>query len=349
MKISVCLIMKNEEELLGAALETIPKDFEIVIADTGSIDRSIEIAKSYTEQVYSFQWINDFSAARNYCASHASGDYILAMDADERLPSNSAAVLTKFIKQNPDTAGTVCIENSMQDEIKRHRMVRFYPNRPGYSFAGTVHEQVCYNGAPASFKPIDLIISHLGYEENVYTLKSKAERYLPMYLEHLERHPEDGYMLYQLGKLYQGVDDLQNAERYLRCSMAAKQVDHLYYPVMLVLLGYVLQAQKQSTEAFQLLQQAEQHYPKFPDLPFLMGLLAMDTGNLKEIERCFKKALSIGETTFYTSVAGVGSYKAAYNLGVFYEITGNIKEARRYYQIAAKHSYEPAKTRLSIL
>lgn len=332
--------------MLRPALESIPAEYEIVIVDTGSTDRTIEIAREYTGQVFEFKWKNDFSAARNFCSSKATGDYILIMDADERLSANALQVLKEFIRCHPSLAGTVTIENIMKDEIKRHRMVRFYPNHHSYTFSGTVHEQVFLNGKPAPFQNTDLIVTHHGYDAAYYTEKSKAERYLPLYIEHLKKYPQDGYMLYQLGKLYNGMNNLAEAERYLMESKRYGDQANLYYPVMLVLLGYVLQATNRSNEAMNMLKKAESHYPKFPDLPFLMGLLAMDTGEVQEIERCFLGALAIGETSHYTSVAGVGSYKAAYNLGIFYELTGNIHKAKHYYTKAALLEYNPAKARL---
>lgn len=332
--------------MLRPALESIPAECEIVIVDTGSTDLTIEIAREYTDHVFEYKWINDFSAARNFCSSKATGDHILIMDADERLNSNALQILGGFTQCCPSLAGTVTIENIMQDEIKRHRMVRFFPNHSSYSFSGVVHEQVFRDGKPAPFQHTGLIVTHYGYDAAYYTEKSKAERYLPLYIEHLKRHPRDGYMLYQMGKLYYGMSKLDEAEQYLTKSMRCGDQSNLYYPVMLVLLGYVLQAANRSTEAMNILRKVELNYPLFPDLPFLMGLLAMDTGEIPEIERCFLKALAIGETSHYTSVAGTGSFKAAYNLGIYYELTGNNHKAQKYYTESAKLGYNPAKERL---
>lgn len=84
--ISLCMIVKNEEKVLARCLESI-RDLmdEIIIVDTGSVDRTKEIAGRYTDQVYDFQWVNDFSAARNFAFSKASCEYIYSADADEVL------------------------------------------------------------------------------------------------------------------------------------------------------------------------------------------------------------------------------------------------------------------------
>ena len=84
--ISLCMIVKNEEDVLGRCLEGV-KDIvdEIIIVDTGSCDTTKEIASKYTEKLYEFPWIGDFSAARNYSFSKATMEYIMWLDADDEL------------------------------------------------------------------------------------------------------------------------------------------------------------------------------------------------------------------------------------------------------------------------
>lgn len=82
--ISLCMIVKNEEDVLARCLDSVKEIAdEIIIVDTGSIDKTKEIAKVYTDKIYDFIWINDFSAARNYAYSKATKEYILWLDADD--------------------------------------------------------------------------------------------------------------------------------------------------------------------------------------------------------------------------------------------------------------------------
>lgn len=86
IEISLCMIVKNEEKVLERCLKSIADLMdEIIIVDTGSTDRTKEIAKKYTDKIYDFEWIDDFSAARNFSFSKATKDYIYAADADEVL------------------------------------------------------------------------------------------------------------------------------------------------------------------------------------------------------------------------------------------------------------------------
>ncbi|GLI08700.1 hypothetical protein YDYSG_47320 [Paenibacillus tyrfis] len=349
MKVSVCMIVKNEQDCIKNALASIPPYYEVIVLDTGSTDQTIQIAQSSGAIVKSYAWNDNFSDARNYCHSFATGDYILVLDADETFPVNTNEIINQFVLQYPKMCASVFIKNEMEDEIKTHRMVRFYPNDGMYLFHGIVHEQIYYKDAPAEFKPMNLTVTHYGYEQDHYDRKNKMSRYLPLYKKHLDENPNDGYMIYQMGKIYFSQNDYSSAIRYLMQSLNIGEADRLYFPVALVMLGYALKETGRSSEAEQLLINFEGDYPDFPDLPFLQGLLAMDTGNVQRIAPAFQRAMAIGESTKYTSVTGVGSYKAAYNLGVYYEIIGNTAKAREYYLSSASEGYKPATERLKFL
>ena len=84
--VSLCMIVRNEEKILDRCLGTVADLVdELVIVDTGSTDATKELARKYTEKIYDFQWIDDFSAARNFAFSKARMDYIYSADADEVL------------------------------------------------------------------------------------------------------------------------------------------------------------------------------------------------------------------------------------------------------------------------
>ena len=84
ISISVCMIVKNEEKILARCLDSLKGIAdEMVIVDTGSTDRTKEIAQTYTDKIYDFEWIDDFSAARNYAFSKATKEYVYMADADE--------------------------------------------------------------------------------------------------------------------------------------------------------------------------------------------------------------------------------------------------------------------------
>lgn len=111
MKISLCLIVKNEEEVLQRCLES-AKEFadEIIIVDTGSTDNTKEIARQFTDKIYDFEWIDDFSAARNFAFSKATMDYQMWLDADDVVPEKSVQEIIKLKNTLTDNIGIVTMK-----------------------------------------------------------------------------------------------------------------------------------------------------------------------------------------------------------------------------------------------
>lgn len=161
--ISLCMIVKNEEQVLGRCLDSVKALVdEIVIVDTGSTDRTKEIAATYTNQIFHFDWIDDFSAARNYSFSHASGDYILWMDADDWLQESDLAKF-KALKQmlDPDV-DSVCMDYYVAFDplgqptsvIKRNRLVK---RSRQFQWHDPVHEHLAVEGRVIF---ADIAVSH---------------------------------------------------------------------------------------------------------------------------------------------------------------------------------------------
>ena len=96
---SLCMIVKNEEAVLERCLKSLCDIMdEIIIVDTGSSDKTKEIAGKYTDKIFDYKWCNDFADARNFAASKASGDYIYTADADEYLDSQNREKLIQLKK-----------------------------------------------------------------------------------------------------------------------------------------------------------------------------------------------------------------------------------------------------------
>src|SRR4051812_44016553 len=131
--ISLCMIVKDEEEVIERCLSSIQSVVdEIIIVDTGSTDRTKELVKRFTNQIYNFEWIDDFSAARNYSFSKATMDYILWLDADDILTEENKIKLEKLkqsltkdvdaVSMNYDLAFDENGKPSMSS--RRHRLVK---------------------------------------------------------------------------------------------------------------------------------------------------------------------------------------------------------------------------------
>ena len=113
--ISVCIIAKNEERYIEGCLQHLkPFGFEIVVADTGSTDRTKEIAEKYADKVVDFEWIDDFAAARNFCAEHASNNWILALDCDEYMDSFDIAKVRILMQRFVKSVGRFQLKNLLK-------------------------------------------------------------------------------------------------------------------------------------------------------------------------------------------------------------------------------------------
>ena len=110
--VSVCMIAKNEEQYIEQCLRKLLRyNMEIIIVDTGSTDRTKEIAARYTDQLFDFAWCDDFSAARNYAVSKASNNWILILDCDEYVQEIDVAKLRTCMQKYPKNVGVMEIGN----------------------------------------------------------------------------------------------------------------------------------------------------------------------------------------------------------------------------------------------
>ncbi len=357
IKISLCMIVKNEEANLKRCLEGIAHYMdEIIIVDTGSTDRTKEIALSFTDKIYDFTWVNDFSAARNYSISKASNEYILVLDSDEFTQSIEVSEIKRLIGQNPNRIGRLQRIN----EYTRSGMIYRYKERvnrlfskENYHYEGIIHEQVTRlipadvvgeAVSPGGFDdtyPIPLTVLHSGYEGDLETRRRKTERNISLLKLAHEQNPEDPYLLYQLGKSYYMEEDYTNACDYLGQALYFDLDPRLeYVQDMVESYGYSLLNSEQYETASQLLNIYDE-FAHSADFIFLIALILMNNGKFNEAIREFLKASEQKEA----KMEGVNGYLAYYNIGVIFECLGDKTNAVKYYKKCG--NYEMAMQRLA--
>jgi len=142
------MIVKNEEDYLEDCLKSVSGVAdEIVIVDTGSTDDTLNIARKYNANIYNFEWINDFSAARNFALSKTSCEWILYLDADERLSPESYNEIEK-IKKDDIKAGYFCSVISFDEHNSKPNLIRYnrlFRNSGDIYFEGKIHEQIVHS------------------------------------------------------------------------------------------------------------------------------------------------------------------------------------------------------------
>jgi glycosyltransferase involved in cell wall biosynthesis len=221
--LSACLIAKNEEAWLGDCLKHLQSIVdEIIVVDTGSTDRTKEIALSYGAKLFEFPWINDFSAARNFSLEKATKEWILVMDPDERLAerdlksfkeltlnkdAEAYAFYCRNYVRNPKITGFKnCKGEFAAEELDypgyvENSKVFLFRNLPHIRFTGVVHENVV-ECVKDNLIASDIPFHHYGYSPEVNAAKDKRHLYRSLGEEKLKMNPTDWYANFELGVEY---------------------------------------------------------------------------------------------------------------------------------------------------
>ena len=154
MKISACLIVKNEADNIGRCLDSLKGVAnEIIVVDTGSTDNTKEIALTYGAKIFDYQWDNNFSNAKNFALDQATGDWIIFLDADEFFGKSTQKQLNSVLKhvhQNKALDEIVCkilnIEVQLGRIISENPTIRIFRGKSGIKYEGAIHEQPLKKG-----------------------------------------------------------------------------------------------------------------------------------------------------------------------------------------------------------
>lgn len=221
MKISACMIAKNEEKNIETCINSYKNIVdEIIVVDTGSSDRTIEIAENLDAKVYFFEWINDFAAAKNFALSKAKGDWIIFLDADEYFDEASAKKIRNIILSLKNSKYTAIgckltnIDKVTNKLIDSFMQVRIFKNDKNIRYESSIHEGL--RNKKGKIKLIsfydELNIYHTGYSANINKIKSK--RNLEIILEKIKSEGENPDYYRYLCDCYFSLEDYENALRY---------------------------------------------------------------------------------------------------------------------------------------
>lgn len=226
-KLSVCMIVKNESRWIEQSLSSVMNWVdEMIVVDTGSSDNTAEIAQSMGANVYHYEWDDDFSKARNYSISKATGDWILVIDADEVISKDDANNIRTLI-ENPTgdmyylIQTTYCEESATLGWIPNHLSVPESQGYPGYLesplvrlfknsgeiyFNGCVHEHAQHNNKKIIGIQSLIRIHHYGKYSPKEVTSKKEDLYLRLGIEKCTKNPDDAHAWYELGVQYWGMN-----------------------------------------------------------------------------------------------------------------------------------------------
>ncbi len=363
MRISQCLIVKNEEKNIGHCLSHL-KDIvdEQIVVDTGSTDRTVEIAKEMGAKVFHFEWINDFSAARNYALSKSKGDWIIFLDADEHFTEESTSYIRPAIIECvklKDIDGIICELINMDKSSKTISVVknispRIFKKIKSVKYVNKIHEILYnekrpeYNYALLSVDCGDkLKIIHTGYDKDV--MKKKSERYIDMLKSELDKNPDDSHYNLYFSNIYyidgQLEKSLEHAKKSMKCMHAEmeKGVKKEYYCSIYSTVMYVMMAMNEPYEEIkEIFERAIISYPEYPDYYKIIGIISLRDDKIQEsidnLEKCINlcksykgnvESLALGTINeVYKNL--LDAYNKAHNLPKIVEIAVALLNSDKY-------------------
>ncbi|WP_202709049.1 glycosyltransferase [Sporosalibacterium faouarense] len=351
MKLSLSMIVKNEENNLPRCLESI-KDIvdEMIIVDTGSTDETVNIAKRYGAKVYSFKWNGNFSDARNFSLDKVSGDWILIMDADDELDQNDKPKVLSLLE---DSKADIYFFQTLSyigkkpgNDLVNNINIRLVRNNMGYRFHGAIHEQIkVENPETKNRKKIeieDIKVYHYGYLNRDIINKDKRNRNIGILKNILEENPKDSFHLFNMGNEYFALSDYEKALEYYMKSYKNFNPNIGYSPKLILRIVNTLNELERYNDELQYIKEGLRYYPKYTDLEYLRGCLFHQMGRIPSAIKSFEECIELGPPPIQLSfIDGVGGFRAYYALAETLFSAGEYDAAHSYYikTLQAKPSF----------
>lgn len=332
MRLSQCMIVKNEEENIERALSW-GKGlvYEQIVVDTGSTDRTVELAEQMGAKVYHFQWGNDFSAAKNFALEHATGNWIAFLDADEYFREGDIPRLKHILKKIAESPQfqTVdlirCTMLHLDDDGKPFSTMqqdRIFRNLPELRYEKKVHEAL-YHTKGRKLARVDLgselPILHTGYASKAITEKQKSERNIEILQSILKDHPEEGNNWSYLGDAY--LLDGKNAEakaafrNALECPSGVVHPELVLHSISELMRFSIDDADFTMEEWEKLYKRYQETGDEHPDIEYWSGLYLYCKGKWQDAETHLLMAFAIlDRTTVKFTVYLTGILDKAYGL-----------------------------------
>ncbi|MFF2092478.1 glycosyltransferase [Paenibacillus sp. NPDC058174] len=345
--ISLCMIVKDEEAFLADCLKSVQGIAdEIIIVDTGSTDRTTEIAAHYGAIIVHYKWDHDFAKARNAGLDRASGEWILFLDADERLDASTKGQLLDFVKDKSISALLLQIWNIVGDDEGQgatiHPVLRLFRSDKKIRFEGRIHEQI----APSvlrrfpdrRFHLTEAIIHHYGYKHQVVESKGKLKRNMELLKLAIAEEPGNSFHRYNIGVEHLRVGEPAEALAAFRLVRNAADFEQLNYAhlvnkyeaLSLQLLGRWQEAAEAASEG-------TVRFPAYTDMWHYKALAHAQLGQLKEARAAAERAVELGVAPpQYHTEDGMGTFRTAYLLGRLCEALQDDQAVIRYYVLALR-------------
>ncbi|MDO4803138.1 MAG: glycosyltransferase [Prevotellaceae bacterium] len=329
MKLSVCLIVKNEERVLARCLECASQFAdELIVVDTGSTDHSMEIAAKYTPKVFFHPWQGSFAEARNYAYSLTTCEYMMWLDADDVIDEEN---IGKFLKLKQKISGDIDVvftiyrnynEDGIGDYILRDRIIR---RSLDPKWVGAVHEAIPLSPLWKCVYASDITIVH------------KKE-----YVNDVNRNMGIFNKMVKEGKNFSNFDkanyckELVIAKDYEKAYSVFKQIkqtadDICYYCALFFVVNGLI-ADKKYNECITEIEELDRKMSITAYMVYKQGLCYEKLGNLSKAKECYRRAMTIPEapSTLFIQYTGCADYFPMLRLAIIAAIEGDRRTAKTY-------------------
>lgn len=328
LRISQCMIVKNEENNIERALSWGRNIvWEQIVVDTGSTDRTVELASAMGAQIYHIPWEDDFAAAKNFAISKAKGEWIAFLDADEEFAPGDGKKLLRMLEEidHRGMDGVAAGWMQLDDEGKvftAGTQIRVFRNCPGLGYRRRIHEQLEWSDKRAmrvQDATKELSILHRGYCGQAWKEKKLSQRNLKLIRKELEDHPEDYEMMGYLGDVFSAAEEWDEAEKWYRRSIdfmpsALDENDQRSASTFLHLMEIINRNPEDNPEIVPLYEKAVRLLPKEADFDYVIGRYFVGRKAYKEgllyLGRAFEKLEKYG--SYNKAMLLIGNLKEAY-------------------------------------
>lgn len=334
--VSLCMIVRNEERVLGDCLASAKPFFsEIIVVDTGSTDRTIEIAREHGARVLEMEWPESFASARNESLKHATGDWVCWLDADDTLPFASGYAILKAIAIAPDDLGGLVMPIRFVNDDPEFGTsvdhVKVFRNHRGWQFEGRIHEQILQDIRKdgLNIARLNAEVLHTGYdtsEEGQEKKRIRDERLLKLDLEDRPGHP---FVLFNLGMTAHYLQQHDQATEYLKQSIEASQPSDSHvrkaYAMWAVSAAQIGGPEK----GLEVVDTGLLAAIDDPELLFRRGMFHSELEQYDSAVNAYERVLQVGRGMHFGSMdTGIFGYKTMHNLAGVYVRLGHYGKAR---------------------
>lgn len=307
--LSVCMIAKNEEKNIGRCLESVKHIAdEMIVVDTGSQDRTMEIARSYGAKVIEDPWQDDFSRARNCSLDAVTKDWVLFLDADEALPYEDAVHLKKLISDphQPYQAYYFRLQTMVGGEnIREAVIMRLFKYDKSYRFVGRIHEQIINDikekHGDACTANTDIRVLHYGYDQGEEVNKRKNQRNINILLKCSDEE-KHCYYYYVLGNEYLRSDQVDEAIVCYEKSyydVDYEKYPYMHYPYLIMNLVRMYMEKEYYQKAIALIERVRPSLPAYKDIYFMEMLAYIECGRLYDAKKSLDEYLACPQKQVY--------------------------------------------------